>query len=140
MTRLPYIKVGDIMRKDVHVIDPLATIRDALHEMRKHGVSSLVIERRDERDELGLIVVADIAREVIARNRSLDRVDVYEVMVKPVVTLDAGMDAKFASRLLSGLGLSRGLVVDHDRNLVGIVTLRDMVLAYTDLDDVEETA
>ena len=139
MTRLPYIKVDDIMRKDVHTVDPLATVRDALHQMQKHGVSSLVIERRDERDELGLIVVSDIARDVIARNRSLDRVDVYEVMVKPVVTLDADMDVKYASHLLSDLRLTRGLVVDHDRNLVGIATLRDMVLAYTGPGDVEAT-
>lgn len=139
MTRLPYIKMGDIMRKEVHTVDPLATVRDALHEMQKHGVSSLVIERRDERDELGLIVVSDIARDVIARNRSLDRVDVYEVMVKPVVTLDADMDVKYASRLLSDLRLTRGLVVDHDCNLVGIATLRDMVLAYTGPGDVEST-
>ena len=139
MSQLPYIKVGDVMRKDVHTVDPLSTIRDALHLMKQFGVSSLVIERRDERDELGLIVVSDIAREVIAENRSLDRVDVYEVMAKPVVTLDADMDVKYAARLLSDLKLSRGLVVDHDRNLVGITTLRDMVLAYTDLGSIEVT-
>lgn len=59
-------------------------------------------------------------------------------MAKPVVTLDADMDVRYASRLLSSLQLSRGLVVDHDRNLVGIATLRDMVLAYTDLGGTEE--
>ena len=107
--------------------------------MARFGVSSLVIERHDKRDELGLIAVSDIARDVIAKNRSLDRVDAYEVMTKPVVTLDADMDVKYAARLLSDLHLSRGLVVDHDRNLVGIATLRDMVLAYTDLGETEET-
>lgn len=133
MSQLPYIKVRDIMRKDVHTVDPLVSVRDALHLMQQYGVSSLVIERRDERDEFGMIVVSDIAREVVAQNRSLDRVDVYEVMTKPVVTLDADMDVKYAARLLSNLQLSRGLVIDHDRNLVGIATLRDMVLAYTDV-------
>jgi len=33
------------------------------------------------------------------------------------------------------VGASRGLVVDHDRKLVGLVTLRDMVLAYVHQDE-----
>ncbi|MBH63850.1 MAG: hypothetical protein CL569_15670 [Alphaproteobacteria bacterium] len=127
------------MQTDAHTVEPPASTRGGLQLMARFGVSSLVIERHDERDELGLIAVSDIARDVIAKNRSLDRVDAYEVMTKPVVTLDADMDVKYAARLLSDLHLSRDLVVDHDRNLVGIATLRDMVLAYTDLGETEET-
>ena len=127
------------MQTDAHTVEPPASTRGDLQLMARFGVSSLVIERHDKRDELGLIAVSDIARDVIAKNRSLDRVDAYEVMTKPVVTLDADMDVKYAARLLSDLHLSRGLVVDHDRNLVGIATLRDMVSAYTDLGETEET-
>ena len=48
---------------------------------------------------------------------------------KPVLTLDGGMDIKYAVRLLSRFGLSRALVTDGGA-LVGIVTVRDMVLRY----------
>ncbi len=126
----PHIKVEEVMTRTVKTIDSMATVREAMAEMAAAGVSSLVIERRDERDEFGLLGIADIAAEVVAADRSLDRVNVYEVMTKPVVTLDAEMDIKYGIRLLVRVGLSRGLVVDHDRNLVGIATLRDMVLAY----------
>lgn len=126
----PHIKVEEVMTRTVRTIDSMATVREAMTDMTAAGVSSLVIERRDERDEFGLLGIADIAAEVVAANRSLDRVNVYEVMTKPVVTLDAEMDIKYGIRLLVRVGLSRGLVVDHDRNLVGIATLRDMVLAY----------
>lgn len=125
-----HIRVGEVMQREVHVVDPMTTVREALQAMAEHSVSSLVIERRDKSDELGLIVVSDIAREVVATNKSPDRVNVYEIMSKPVLTLDEDMDIKFGIRLLHRFGLSRGLVTDHDRNLVGIVTLRDMVLRY----------
>ena len=126
----PHIKVEEVMTRTVKTIDSMATVREAMAEMAAAGVSSLVIERRDERDEFGLLGIADIAAEVVAADRSLDRVNVYEIMTKPVVTLDAEMDIKYGIRILVRVGLSRGLVVDHDRNLVGIATLRDMVLAY----------
>lgn len=132
MTSEPHIRVGEVMRREVHTVDPMATVREALQAMAKHNVSSMVIERRDEKDEFGLIVVSDIAGEVVAANKSPDRVNVYEIMSKPVLTLDEDMDIKYGIRLLHRFGLSRGLVTDHDRKLVGIVTLRDMVLRYAE--------
>ncbi len=132
MKSIPHIKVGEVMRTEVHTIDPMTPVRDAMRVMAEHGVSSLVIERRDDQDELGLVVVSDIATKVIALNHSPDRVDVYEIMSKPALTLDIAMDIRYAVRLLGNFGLSRGLVVDHDRNLVGIVSMRDMVLAYVE--------
>jgi predicted transcriptional regulator len=133
----PHIKVEEVMTRTVKTIDSMATVREAMAGMAAAGVSSLVIERRDERDEFGLLGIADIAAEVVAADRSLDRVNVYEIMTKPVVTLDAEMDIKYGIRLLVRVGLSRGLVVDHDRKLVGIATLRDMVLAYAMARDAE---
>jgi predicted transcriptional regulator len=130
MTTHPCIKVSEVMTKPVRTIDRMATVRDALKVLDDTGVSSLVIERRDERDELGIVVIADIASHVIAENRSPDRVNIYEIMSKPVVTLDRDMDIRYAIRLLDKFNLSRGLVVDHDQTLLGIVTLRDMVVRY----------
>ena len=119
-------------------IDRMATIREALRLLDENGLSSLVIERRDEHDELGIIVIADIARHVIAGNRSADRTNVYEIMSKPVLTIDRNMDIRHAIRLLDKFDLSRGLVVDHDRSLLGIVTLRDMVLRYAHIVETKE--
>ncbi|MBT4711856.1 MAG: CBS domain-containing protein [Alphaproteobacteria bacterium] len=135
MTTIPNVQVSQVMKTSVHLVDPMLPVRKAMSIMHELGVSSLVIERRDDSDELGLLTVTDIAREVIAKGRSMDRVDVYEIMVKPVLTVPVEMDIRYAVRLLSRFSASRGLVVDHDRKLVGIVTLRDMVLAYVHMDE-----
>ena len=123
-----HVTVADAMTGSVRTIDTMASVKEAIQAMRDGGVSSLVVERRDDTDEYGLLVVADIAREVIAANRSIERVNVYEIMSKPVLTLPNEMQVKYAVRLLVRFGLSRALVVNHHREPVGIVTLRDMVL------------
>jgi predicted transcriptional regulator len=130
MKQEPYIKVAEVMTRDLHTIDSMATVREAMEKMTRERVSSLVVERRDGKDEYGVIVVTDIAREVVAANLSFDRVQVYEVMSKPVVNVDPGMDLRYAIRLLVRFGLSRALVLDKDRQIEGMVTLRDMVLRY----------
>jgi len=140
MTTHPYIRVSEVMTTPVRTIDRMATARDALRILEEGGVSSLVIERRDARDELGIVVISDIARHVIAQDRSPDRVNIYEIMSKPVLTIDRDMDIRYAIRLLDKFNLSRGLVVDHDRTLLGIVTLRDMVVRYAHVVESLETA
>lgn len=130
MNETAYVKVADAMTENVRMIPAMATVKEAIRIMREAGVSSLAVERRDAQDEFGLLVIADIAREVIAQNRAAERVNVYEVMSKPVLTLPADMNIKYAVRLLVRFDLSRALVVDSSRAPVGIVTLRDMVLRF----------
>lgn len=131
------IRVREVMTPQVRTIGRTATVREAVTIMREAGVSSLVVERRDEEDEFGLLVVTDIAREVIGKDRSADRVNVYEVMTKPVLTLPAEMNVKYAVRLLTRFQLARALVVDNERRPVGIVTLRDMVLRHIGIEPEE---
>ena len=128
----PAARVADITSTSLHTIDGLATVADAMALMRRHGISSLAVNRRDADDEYGLLVVSDIAAEVVARNRAPERVNVYEIMSKPVLTLPSDMLARYATRLLVRLGLSRALVVDPERNLLGLATLRDLVLGDMD--------
>ena len=123
------LRVRDVMVTELHTVEGLATVAQAIATMRRHSVSSLVVERRDEDDEVGLVEVSHIA-DVVAEDRALDRVSVYEVMSKPVVTMPAGMLARYAARLLRELGWSRAVVVDEARNAVGMVTLRDLVLGH----------
>ncbi|MCW8915138.1 MAG: CBS domain-containing protein [Magnetovibrio sp.] len=132
MTKESYVKVEDIMSTNIATIDAMATVQDAVTKMRDEGVSSLVCERRDHSDEYGLMVVSDIAKKVIAKNRAPQRVNVYEIMSKPVLSVPKDMNIRYAVRLLTQFNLSRGLVVDEHRVPVGIVTLRDLVLRHID--------
>lgn len=125
------IRVSDLMGPEVHTIDGLATAAEAMATMKQLQISSLVVNRRDDDDELGVVTVSDLAREVITRDRAPERVNVYEIMTKPTLTVRSGMLARYAARLLVRFGVSRALVVDDDGTPRGLVTLRDLVLGLT---------
>ena len=127
MTEHEYVKVHQAMTPSPRVIDGLATVQEAIDLMRDHGVSSLVIDRRHDGDEYGLVTVHDIAGKVIANDRAPERVSVYEIMSKPALTVDVDMDVKYAIRILTRFQLTRALVTEHG-DLAGIVTLRDMAI------------
>ena len=124
-----YIRVREVMTPSPRVIEGLATARQAVELMREHHVNSLVIDRRHDGDEYGMVTVHDIAGQVIGPDRSLDRVSVYEIMSKPVLTVDVEMDVKYAIRILTRFRLTRALVTEKG-TMVGIVTLRDMAIRY----------
>ena len=132
MTEENSIRVRDLMVTEMHTIDGLATVAQAMVLMKRHEVDSLVVNRRNSDDELGVITVGDIAREVIADNRSPKRVNVYEIMSKPLLTVPDDMLAKYAVRLLVRFDRSRAVVVDRQRNALGRVTLRDLIMGYAE--------
>lgn len=123
------VTVRQVMSDSPFVLDGLASVREAIDVMRREGVSSIVVDRRHDGDEYGIVVLHDIAEHVVAPNRSPDRMSVYQIMTKPVISLHADMDIKYAIRLLFRLGLSRAIVLEGG-TLIGIVTLRDLVLRY----------
>ncbi len=128
------VRVSDVMQTSLHIVNGLASVQDAIEEMNRHGVSSLVIERRDDDDEYGVVTVRDIAAKVIATNQSTERTSVYEIMTKPALVISASMNVKYAIRLLARLELGRALVNDG-KKLAGLVTLRDLVLTHVEIED-----
>lgn len=132
MSQSFFLPVREVMTRDPERIEGLATVPEALDRMKARHISSLVVERRDAQDEFGLLLVADVAREVIGQSRPLSRTNVYEVATKPAPTVDADMNIKYAIRYMARFGLSHCVVL-HGRDLVGLVTLRDLTLRYVEV-------
>ena len=121
------VKVRDVMKKAVDMIDGKLTIAEALEQMKHIETKALLVNKRFEGDEYGMVLLSDIAKHVLAKDRSPDRVNVYEIMTKPVITIDPNMDIRYCARLFDRMGLSRAPVVDSGK-VVGIVSYTDMVL------------
>ena len=121
MTNIKRVCVKDVMKTDYGSIDGGATIKEALHEMNRLKTTVLVVNKRTEHDEYGLLLVSDIAEQVLARDRAPGRVNVYEIMTKPAISVDPDMDIRYCSRLMSSLKLTRILVV-KDNVLIGRVS------------------
>ncbi|QID18093.1 CBS domain-containing protein [Nitrogeniibacter mangrovi] len=121
------VRVSEVMQAEVHTIDGMATITEALRAMKQHGAEGLIVDKRHDDDEYGMLLISDIARHVLGKDRSPERINVYEVMAKPVITVDPAMDIRYCARLFTRFDLSRAPVVDNGR-VVGIVSFTDLVL------------
>ncbi|MDC9726022.1 MAG: CBS domain-containing protein [Gammaproteobacteria bacterium] len=121
------VRVRDVMRPEIDIVDGMTTITDALTQMQSIKNKMLIVDKRHEDDEYGVVRMSDIAHHVLARDKSPDRVNVYEIMIKPAITVDASMDIRYCARLFERLKLSRAPVMENDK-LVGVVSLARMVL------------
>ncbi len=73
------------------------------------------------------MVLSDISRQVLAQDRAPDRVNIYEIMSKPVLSVNPEMDIRYCARLFARFNLTRAPVVDNGE-VMGIVSLTDMVV------------
>lgn len=122
------ILVKDVMKTQVDIVAGSTSVADALQQMKHEETKCLIVDKRHESDEYGIVLISDISRQVLARDRAPERMNIFEVMTKPVVWVHPNMQIRYCARLLENLGLSRAPVVDHSGQLVDIVSHTDLVL------------
>jgi len=121
------VRIRNVMKQQFDMVDGMATIQDALNTMRHVETKCLIVNKRHEDDEYGILLISDIARHVIGKDRSPLRVNVYEIMAKPVISVDPDMDIRYCARLFERFHLSRAPVIQEGK-VIGIVSFTDMVL------------
>lgn len=121
------IRTRDVMTDEFDMIDGLMTVSEAVKMFKEKSARVLIINKRHEDDEFGMVLLSDIAKKVIAEDRSPERVNVYEVMAKPVISVDPHMDIRYCSRLFENFGLAHAPVIEDDK-VLGIVSYRSIVL------------
>jgi len=127
MSKSNPVLVKDVMKVEFDEVDGLATVSDALRDMKHIETKALVVRRRNENDEFGIVELEHIATEVLAKNRNPDRVNIYEIMEKPVIGVDPAMDIRYCARLFERHRMVRTAVVEN-REVIGIVSYTDIVI------------
>lgn len=127
MSEHEWITVRKVMRTDVHFVDGKTTISAAMRQMKEVGATCLIVNKRDERDEYGMLTFSDIAKRVIAQNRAPERVNVFEIMAKPVIPVRPDMDIRYCARLFDRFGISHAPVLENNE-VVGIVSYYLLVI------------
>ncbi|MEJ2452800.1 MAG: CBS domain-containing protein [Candidatus Thiodiazotropha sp.] len=127
MSQRQLIRVRDVMKTDFDTVDGMDTVAMALEKMLHVETKSLIVKKRNPDDAFGLVMLSDIARQVLAVDRAPERVNIYEIMTKPALTVSPDMDIRYCARIFSRFDLSRAPVEEHGE-VVGIVSYTDMVL------------
>ncbi len=121
------IRVRDVMKSEVDVVDGMLTVTEALKSMKYPDTHTLVVDKRHDDDEYGVVLFRDMAKKVLALDHSPNRMNIYEIMSKPVISVHPDMDIRYVSRLFDRFGLSRAPVLEHHK-VIGLVSYSDIVL------------
>lgn len=118
--------VRNVMMPNFTKVDGITKVVDALSMMKEKKVNAVLIEPRNKFDVFGIVTLKDIARKVIAHNRKLHEVHLYEIMSKPVLSVSAEMPLSYAARLLTNFDVSYAMVYDNS-NIIGMISLNGIV-------------
>jgi predicted transcriptional regulator len=121
------VRVREVMKSGVDIVDGMLTVAAALKNMKHPETRTLIINKRHADDEFGVVMFRDIAKRVLAPDLSPERINMYEIMSKPVIAVDPAMDVRYCIKLFDRFGLSRAPVIEEGR-IIGLVSYTDIVL------------
>lgn len=125
--RKQIVRVKDVMRNKFEIIDGFTTVADAIRQFKATGSKALIVNRRNEDDEYGIVLLSDIAKKVLGRDSAPERVNVYEIMSKPLLFVPPDMDIRYCVRLFENFGISIAPVMEN-REVIGTVRYDELVL------------
>jgi predicted transcriptional regulator len=121
------LNVEDVMSTNFLLLRGGATVAEAISEMTAANSRYVLVDKRSDNDEYGIVLTSDIAKHVLAKNRAPERVNVYEIMTKPVLSVDPKMRIRYCARLFEHFGISTAPVVENGK-IKGTVTYDVLVL------------
>jgi len=118
--------VLDRKGRNVHFIDPDASVFDALKMMAENNIGSLVVQNNGRL--VGIITERLYAREIVLKGRTSPGTFVREIMSTRVIYTRPDQSVQECMALMTARGV-RHLPVLEEQRLVGIVSISDMVLS-----------
>jgi len=120
------ILVKDVMQTNVETISPLASLKEALAKMKEKKVQSLIVDKQHQHDTYGIITYTSILKAVFAEDGDIDLLNVYDIAVKPAVSISKDVEIKYAAKMMVNFNIKRLLVVDNNQ-LEGIISMTDII-------------
>ncbi len=123
------MNVNSCMSTDVRITSPSETIRDAAKAMKELDAGILPVGENDRL--IGMITDRDIAVRAVADGRGPETT-VREVMSQEVLYCYEDESLDDVARQMRELQVRRMPVLNHDKRLVGIISLGDLARSEED--------
>ena len=124
------MKLKDIMTREVEVIDPKSSLKDAAQKMRIRDIGFLPVYDGDQ--ILGVVTDRDIIVRSTAEGTDPDTSLGRDFITTPAVSCFDDQDVEEAARLMEEHQIRRVIVLSRDDNrLVGVVSLGDIARGST---------
>ena len=128
-------QLKDLMSRDVKVISPDMSIKEAAIEMRDGDFGMMPVGENDRM--IGTLSDRDIVIRAVADGLDADT-KVRDVMSEGVAWAYEDDSVENAAKIMSEWQVRRLPVVDRDKRLVGIVALGDFAVESSDIQPVAE--
>jgi len=126
------MNVGDVCSRAVVTVKPGDALAEAARELVKHQVGALVVvDPREPERPVGILTDRDVVRGQLARKADLFCLTVGDVMTPRPFTIHRSASLSEAIEFLNEHGVRRAPVVNHLGELLGIVTLDDLLPALS---------
>ena len=123
--------VRELMSSDVVTCPVRATLREAVGKLCEHDVGSVIL-LSPEGHPTGIVTESDALRAGYETDRPFSEIQVSELSHRAVVTAAPDETVQHVARRMADEGVKKVPVMD-DIDLVGIVTLTDIVWHLSDL-------
>lgn len=119
--------VSQIMTKRPKSIGPKTSIVSAAKTMRAARVGSLFVKKGKQL--VGIVTDTDIVRRGIASGKPVGKLVVEKIMTTPICTIEGSQSVDDAQDMMGDLGV-RHLAVTKNGTIVGVISVRDLLLHY----------
>jgi CBS domain-containing protein len=119
-------RLREVMTEGAETIGPDASLKEAAVKMEVMNIGPLVVCEGD--NILGIVTDRDITVRAVASGRDPNTTPVREVMTAEVAWAYADQPIAEAAELMKEREIRRLPVLDHDKRLVGIVSLADVAV------------
>lgn len=119
--------VAKIMNKKPKSVGPKTSIASAAKTMRTARVGSLFVKKGKQL--VGVVTDTDIVRRAVASGKPLGKLTVEKIMTSPICTIEGNQPVDDAQDMMGDLGV-RHLAVTQGGQIVGVVSVRDLLLHY----------
>lgn len=131
------MQVQEIMTRGVEVVPPDASVQEAADRMKQLDVGALPVCAHGRL--VGMITDRDITVRSTAEGYDPWTSKIRDVMTAEVDSCRATDDVAVAARLMKDKEIRRLLVLDENKQLVGIVSLGDLAVHLNDEQITSET-
>lgn len=119
------VKIEDIMVKNVVTLDVSASVKKVVQNMEKNEIGSIVILKDGK--PFGIITERDIVKKVVVKDKDANKLKASDIMSSPLETGDKTKSLLDAIKVLVLNRIKKLPILDDSGNLIGIISLFDLV-------------
>ena len=120
--------VKDWMIDLVVYIEPDSTVLEALSQMRRRYVNSLIVKINDDEKQYGIITSTDICDKIVAQGQHPAKTKIQDIMTSPLISVKPDQTVFECAKMMSDLQIHHLPVTNDDGTLIGMISATDFLV------------